>query len=287
MRNDTHEIQRSVFKSRTAQAAALFATIIVICVLGSSVAHTSRASAADKDPLDGKVLLMVAASTIEAINEVRTEFVRLHPAVTVRINAGASSTLAQQINAGAEADLFLSANVEWADFVHKKKLAERQRDLLGNELVVVVPADSKLEITEPADLVQSKIRRLALADPKSVPAGIYARQVLEKLKLWEQLESRTTGAADVRQALRFVETGVAEAGIVYATDAATSKSVKVAARIAPKLSEPIRYPLVLLKHGADNPDAVALYDFLGSPAASEVFRRHGFIVPAASDKTKP
>jgi len=235
------------------------------------------AVAADRDPA-GKLLLLAAASTAEAIDEIRAEFVRLHPSTTVRTSYGASSTLARQITAGAGADVFLSASTQWADFLSDKNLVERRRDLLGNELVIVVPVDSKIGVNDPVDLAQPKIRRLALADPKSVPAGIYAKQALVRLNLWKQIEAKVAGAADVRQALQFVETGAAEAGIVYATDAAASKAVRVAARIESKLSDPIRYPVVLLKHGADNPAAVAFYDFLGSPAAGAIFRRRGFAV---------
>jgi molybdate transport system substrate-binding protein len=247
----------------------------------------SWATAADTNEISGKLLVVAAASTTDAIERIRADFVRLHPAVTIRTSYGASSTLAQQVNAGAGADVFLSASTEWADFLSGKKLIERRRDLLGNQLVIVVPADSQLAVKGPGDLAQPKIRRLVLADPKSVPAGIYAKQALGNLNLWTQLEAKVAGAADVRQALHFVETGAAEAGIVYATDAAASTAVRIAARIDPKLSEPIHYPLALLKHGADNPAAIAFYDYLGSPAAGAVFRRHSFVVLDALDNDKP
>ena len=246
-----------------------------------------QAKAADSSGLSGKLLLLAAASTTEALNEIRAAFIQLHPAVTIRTSYGASSTLAQQINAGAEADLFLSASSEWADFLNKKKLVERQRDLLSNQLVIVALADSPLDIQKPSDLLQTHVRRLALADPRSVPAGIYAKEALTTLGLWKPLETKIAGAADVRQALRFVETGAAEAGIVYATDAAESRTVRIAATIDPKLSKPIRYPLLLLKHGAAKEAAVAWYDFFASPEAVAVFRRHGFIVLAPSDQPQP
>jgi molybdate transport system substrate-binding protein len=256
-------------------------------LLASALAAPSRAAAADGTELSGKLLFLAAASTTEAVDQIRAEFVRLHPKVTLRINFGASSALAKQIQAGADADLFLSASTEWAEFLAKHKLAVRQHDLLGNQLVVVVPANSPESIKQPGDLAQPQIRHLALADPKSVPAGIYAKQALGNLGLWNQLESRVTGAADVRQALRYVETGAAEAGIVYATDAAASKAVRIAIRFDAKLSDPIRYPLVLLKHGASDPAAVALFQFLSSPAASAVFRRQGFAVLSSPEQTKP
>jgi molybdate transport system substrate-binding protein len=221
---------------------------------------------------------MAAASTTDAVEQVRANFERLHPDVTVRVSYGASSVLARQIEAGGAADLFLSASTQWSDYLAERELVAKQRELLGNQLVIVVPADSQLDIKTPADLASASVRRLALADVNAVPAGVYARQALEKLKLWDAMRVKVTGAADVRQALQFVETGAAQAGIVYATDAASSKQVRVAGRIDPKLSDPIRYPLVLLKHGSNNRAAVALYGYLASPAAAAVFRKHGFSV---------
>ena len=253
--------------------------VVISILLSGLFAGKVPVFAADSAALSGKLLLLAAASTTEAVDEVREAFVKLHPGVTIRTSFGGSSALARQIEAGAEADLFLSASNQWARYLAEKQLVARQRNLLGNRLVVVVAADSKLEIRKPADLLQAGVRRLALADPKSVPAGIYARQSLEALGLWEELQGKVAGAMDVRQALKFVDTGAAEAAIVYATDAAVSTNSRVALPLDPKLAEPVRYPLVLLKHGSERKVALALYDFFTSPAALAIFRRHGFLVP--------
>jgi molybdate transport system substrate-binding protein len=255
--------------------------------LWSVVAAVDPAAAEATSALSGKVLLLAAASTTEVVSEVREAFVKRHPGVTVRTSFGASSALARQIEAGAEADLFLSASNQWAEFLAEKGLVASQRTLLGNRLVVVVAAASKLEISKPDDLQQAGLLRLALADPKSVPAGVYARQTLETLKLWKSLESKVVGAMDVRQALKFVDTGAAEAAIVYATDAAVSKNSRIALVLDPKLAEPIQYPLVLLKHGADQPAARALDEFFSSPTALAIYRRHGFVLPEKSEATAP
>jgi molybdate transport system substrate-binding protein len=254
-------------------------------VLWGMLAGADPAAGDAASALSGKVMVLAAASTTEAVDEVREAFVKLHPGVAVRISFGGSSALARQIEAGAEADMFLSASKQWTEFLAEKQLVAQQRNLLGNRLVVVVAADSKLEIRKPEDLLQASVKRLALADPKSVPAGIYARQSLEKLNLWKNLQGKVVGAMDVRQALKFVDSGAAEAAIVYATDAAVSKNSQIALALDPKLAEPIQYPLALLKHGADRPAAVALYDFLSSPAAVSIFRRHGFLVSEVSDTT--
>ncbi|MGO8752617.1 MAG: molybdate ABC transporter substrate-binding protein [Thermoguttaceae bacterium] len=223
------------------------------------------------------VLVFAAASTTNALNEINAQFTK-DSGVVVQTSYAGSSTLAQQILHGAEADLFLSADTKWADYLAKKDQVVRQQDLLGNRLVIVVPADSKTEVKKPEDLLDPGIEHLALAEPQSVPAGIYAKQALTKLGLWDQLKPKVVSAADVRRALGYVETGSAEAGIVYATDAAVSKNVRVVAEIPEKLTGPVRYPVVLLKHG-ENSDAAQLYwRHLSSPVAAKVFQKYGFTV---------
>ena len=231
------------------------------------------------------MLLFGAASVENALDEVLQALKKKHPDVAVRTNFGATSTLAQQVMQGAEADLFLSANTKWADALHAHQPLVRRQDLLSNELVVVVLKDSMLKFEQPQDLLSADLQRLALADTQSVPAGIYARQALERLGLWDQLEARVAAGSDVRQALAFVETGAAQAGIVYRTDALVSDKVKVALDLDPKLSDPIRYPWLLLHHGTERPAAPAIYEFVLSEEAAEIFRRHGFSLPEAKPET--
>ena len=139
----------------------------------------------------------------------------------------------------------------------------------------------------PAIWRQTPSRSLALGDTASVPAGKYARQALEKLGLWDKLKPKVVAAADVRQALVYVETGAADAGIVYATDAAMSGKVKVAADIPEKLTGSVRYPLVLLKHGEGREAAEAFYRYLASPDAATVFVKHGFVVLSSKRGPQP
>lgn len=220
------------------------------------------------------VLILAAASTSDAVQEIAHEFEQQHPGTSVRASFGASSTLAQQIVAGARADLFLSASSQWADVLEQKGLVAKRVDLLGNRLVVVVPADSPLKISSPDALADGQVRRLALADPAAVPAGVYARAALEKLGLWERLSPRVAAGADVRQALDFVATGAAAAGIVYASDVVAQNKVRIACEFPAEYSQDIRYPLVLVK-GA-GPDAAKLLEFMSSPEALRVFERYGF-----------
>ncbi len=223
------------------------------------------------------VLLFAAASATSALDEIRTKFSE-DSGIAVQTSYAASSALAQQIVHGAEADLLISADAKWADFLAQKNQVVRRQDLLGNRLVIVVPADSKIEVKTPEDLLAAAVEHLALGEPQSVPAGIYARKALTKLGLWKKLKAKVVSAADVRQALAYVETGAAEAGIVYATDAAISQKVKLAAEIPEKLTGPIRYPLLLLKHGERSAAAESFYRYLISPAAAKVFQKCGFTV---------
>lgn len=229
------------------------------------------------------ILVFAAASTTDALNEIKAQFTK-DKGIAVQMSYAASSTLAQQIVNGAEADLFISADTKWADYLAKKDFIVRQQNLLGNRLVIVVPGDTKTEVGKPADLLAAGIVHLALGEPESVPAGRYAKQALTKLGLWDQLKDKVVSAEDVRQALTYVETGAAEAGIVYATDAAISKKTKVAVELSEKLTDPIRYPLALLKHGQDSVAAQSFYTYLNSAEAAKVFQKYGFAVLAQAGK---
>jgi molybdate transport system substrate-binding protein len=225
------------------------------------------------------VVIFAAASTTNAIDEIKAAFAKQN-GVEVRASYAASSALAQQIANGAEADVFISADQKWGDHVADKVPVARRRSLLGNRLVIVVPADSTLKVQKPEDLLAEGVKHLALADPAAVPAGKYAKQALTKLGLWEKLQKKVVPGADVRQALAYVETAAAEAGIVYATDARISRKVRVAAEIPAGLTEPVRYPALLLKRAEGNAKAVSFYEYLGSPEAKKVFEDRGFEVLA-------
>ncbi len=221
------------------------------------------------------VLFFAAASTQEAVREICSRF-EARSQVPVTLNFAASSTLAQQILAGAGSDLFLSANVRWVEEVMTQGLGSRRRDLLGNKLVVIAPAASSLQIRKPSDLLDSRVARLSLADPEGVPAGIYAREALMRLDLWRSLEPKVVRTSDVRQALFFVEQGEVEAGIVYSTDLRISEAVRSVLELDPTLSRPIVYPLVLLESPGEA--ARRFFEYLLSPESVEVFRRYGFSI---------
>jgi molybdate transport system substrate-binding protein len=220
------------------------------------------------------VVVFAAASTTEAVQQAAKDF-QAETGIPVEVSLGPSSGLAKQIEAGASADLFLSADEASANFLTGKQLVAQRRNLLTNQLVVVVPADSNIVIKQLSDLADARIQRLALAEPK-VPAGEYARQALRKAGVWSKVEDRVVGGIDVRATLQFVIRGEAEAGLVYRTDALGESRVHVALEVDPKLHEPIRYPLVLLRREPVKEAARRFYDYLGSEKSAAVFQRAGF-----------
>jgi len=255
-----------------------FPLLIVAWIGGCGAKPPSGARDTAKKPRrQAVVVVFAAASTTNALNEIKATFAKNAPA-EVRTSYAGSSTLAQQIVQGAEADLFISADEKWADHVEAKMPIARRRNLLGNRLVIVIPSDSNLKLEKPEDLLSAEVKHLALADPDAVPAGRYAKQALTKLDLWDKVKGKVAPAQDVRHALTYVETGAAEAGIVYATDAAVSKKVKIAVEIPANLTEPVRYPVLLLKRAEENEAAASFYDYLGSPESTRVFEKFGFLV---------
>jgi molybdate transport system substrate-binding protein len=230
------------------------------------------AAAAPGEPL----IVSAAASTKDVIEALGQEFTTAS-GTEVKVNAGPSNTLASQILAGAPADLFLSANRQWADAVEKGGEAASTVRLLTNRLVIVVPKLNPGEIHEPKNLLSAKVKKVALAGEK-VPAGIYARQALTKLGLIQPLSdaNKIVRGQDVRNTLSFVERGEVEAGIVYSTDVRAASGVVTAYEFDSALHDKIVYVLVLLKHGSDNPAAGDLYKFLQSPQADDTYTRFGF-----------
>lgn len=256
---------------RSAPLPLLAAIVIAGC-------GRSRAPAvADASP--SELIVSVAASTVDALDELVTAFRKVEPDVAIKLNAGPSNGLAQQILAGAPADLFLSASDEWAKELSKADRAAESAAMATNRLVIVTPRNNPAAVTRPQDLLSDKVEKLALAGEK-VPAGMYADQALEELGLLDELAAagKVVRGQDVRSALAYVERGEAEAGIVYATDVAAAKGVTIVHEFDPKLHDAIRYVLVLVKPAVGEPSdaAQAFFKFLLSGEAAETFERFGF-----------
>ena len=223
--------------------------------------------------------VFAAASLTDALKELAPEYEKATGDKLV-LNLGASSTLARQIQEGAPADLFLSADEAKMDGLEKRKLLlpGTRKSVLSNTLAVVVPADSSLRISGPADLASSSIRALALAEPQTVPAGIYAKEYLRRKGLWSKVIDRVIPTENVRAALAAVEAGNADAGIVYKTDAAISKRVKIVYEVPRAESPKISYPFAVLAGSERKEAARKLLDWLHSPSALAVFRKYGFLI---------
>jgi molybdate transport system substrate-binding protein len=229
-----------------------------------------------------ELTVFAAASLTDAMKDVSALWTKAgHPPLS--LSFGASSTLARQIEQGAPAALFASADEKWMDYLAQKNLiaADTRKDLLGNDLVLVVPAEKPMHVTLGPDFdllgLLGANGRLATGDPAHVPVGIYAEQALKKLGWWDKVAPRLASTEDVRAALLLVERGEAPAGIVYATDAAVSKAVMVAGTFPASSHDPVAYPFAVVK-AHDTPEARALLTFLAGSQAREVFVRRGFKV---------
>jgi len=226
---------------------------------------------------DGRTLVFAAASLADVLQEVADAYVASPSGSAVDLNLAGSSELARQILAGAPADLFLSADRLQTErlLARGAAIAEACRPLLGNILVVIASPGAE-PMDAPDDLLAYD--RLALADPAGVPAGVYAREWLERVGLWERLQTRTVATLDVRAALAAVAAGDLPAGIVYETDAASSDRVSVIYRVVGEGAPHIGYYLCRL---SDAPGALRFAAHLETPEVQELFRAHGFLPLAA------
>ena len=214
-----------------------------------------------------------AASTQNAIDFQTMFFKRKYP-IDWKLNYASSGQLAKQIIEGAPADIFVSANTKWMDEVEKQGLVLEKVNLISNELVIVVPKGNPEKISTPDDL--KKLERIALAEPESVPAGMYAKEALQSLGVWEAVQNKVVSGSSVRTTLTYVERGEVPAGIVYATDADITEKVESVFTFPAESHKPIEYPVALLKHAEGNGIARKFFDFYKSHYTEKIFRQHGF-----------
>jgi len=229
---------------------------------------------------NNKITVFAAASLTNAMQDIATQYQK-GKTVEIASSFASSSTLARQIEAGAPADLFISADQKWMDYVVGKDTikADSRETLLGNSLVVVAPKASNIgdvainAKTDWAALLKGG--RLAVGDPDHVPAGIYAKEALQKLGAWDTLSPQLAPAEDVRGALALVERDEAPIAIVYGSDAVASKGVKVVGTFPEDSHKKVEYPIAIVK-GHDNPTVSAFYTYLKGPEAAAIFQRYGF-----------
>ena len=223
--------------------------------------------------LAGEVNLSVAASLKEVINELSDGFAKTHPGVKFLKNYGASGQLAKQIENGAPADLFISANVEWMDYLQHRKLVDNASVGIFTYNTLVFAGTSG-KASSMRDL--AKLDKIAIGSPKSVPAGEYALEALKRAGLDRQLEKKLVMAKDVRECLMYAERGEVDGAFVYRTDALQAKQAKILFAVPQELYHRVIYPLSLTVGGATNADAVAFFAYLHGNDAKSVLSKYGF-----------
>jgi molybdate transport system substrate-binding protein len=227
-------------------------------------------------PQRSTLTISVAASLQESIVEVEAAYQKEHAAIDFRNNFGASGTLARELEQGAPVDAFIAAGTKPMDQLQGESLLQQgtRVNLLRNSLVLIAPNGSDLQSFE--QLSEKRVKLIALGDPGSVPAGLYGKQTLQALHIYDKVSSKLVFGKDVRQVLTYVSTGNADAGLVYATDAQTSNQVRTVA-VAPEAShDPILYPVAEIKSSKNDAAVQAFLAYLASPAARAIFAKHGF-----------
>jgi molybdate transport system substrate-binding protein len=223
--------------------------------------------------LAGTINLSVAASLKDVVNELSDSFAQKHPGVKFFKNYGASGQLAKQIESGAPADIFISANREWMDYLNNKNLVDSAS--IGiftyNTLVFAGTPDKASSMKD-----LNKLERIAIGSPKSVPAGEYAMEAFKKAGLDKQLEKKLIMAKDVRECLMYAERGEVDGGFVYRTDALQAKQAKILFTVPQELYPRVTYPMSLTVSGAKNRDATAFFDYLHGADVKMLLMKFGF-----------
>lgn len=256
----------------------LFFSIMLLLLALSGCTIQDDAKKKKQDVPEKKVELTIsaAASLQDALKDITKSFKKEHSNVTINYNFGASGALQQQISQGAPVDLFFSAAEDKFNKLVQAGQIEKEKgaNLVGNELVLVVPKDSNKEIKSFEDL--PKVDKISIGTPESVPAGQYARETLENLNIWKAVQGKVVYAKDVRQVLTYVETGNVDAGIVYKTDALVSPKVKIVATAKESTHVPIIYPVGVIKNSANPKEAQLFYDYLHNKESMKIFEKYGF-----------
>ncbi|MFD1772685.1 molybdate ABC transporter substrate-binding protein [Paenibacillus rhizophilus] len=250
--------------------AMLVMAVAIFAALPTAV--TGKVEAASKT----QIIVSAAASLQDSLDKIAVQYEKSHPNIDLVFNYAASGTLQKQIEQGAPADLFFSAGDKQMKALVDGGLISKNKGLLKNQLVVVVPASSKAKLTTISQLTGSSFKKVAVGQPESVPAGQYAQQSLTFKQIWDTLQSKLVFGKDVRAVLSYVETGNVDAGFVYKTDALTSSKVKIALTVASFAHKPINYPLGIVKSTEHKAEAEAFYAYLQTSAATSVFKSYGF-----------
>lgn len=257
-----------------------FALMAMLCLLMTGCGDSSKSDGEKKSAEPTELHIAAAASLTDAMKELAAMYEKDNPDVKFVFNFGSSGALQQAIENGGETDLFFSAAQKQMDALEKSgNLADGTRkNLLRNEVVLIVPKVDAKPIKAFEDLTGDNIQRIALGEPKGVPVGQYSEEILTNLGILDVVKAKAVYGSDVRQVLSWVETGDADCGIVYATDAAVSDKVNVVATAPENSHKPVIYPAAVIKDTKKLDAAKKFLDFVSSDAAKKVFEKYGFKV---------
>lgn len=258
----------------------LFSLIFVVACSNNVSTEPSQDKRETQTPSENEELIISAAASLkDAMDVIQHTYEEEHPGITLKFNFGASGSLQQQISQGAPVDLFISAAEDKFDLLVKDGIIANEDglDLLGNELVLVVPEENQ-SIKGFEDLVKESTGKISIGTPETVPAGKYTKESLEQMELWKDVESKVVYAKDVRQVLSYVETGNVDAGIVYKTDALISNNIKIVSKADPATHSPIIYPVGIIKDSKHYEAAKDFYLYLQSDEILKVFEKYGFTI---------
>lgn len=252
----------------------LFKTVLQISLtIFLLLSFCEESFAGDRD----RITVFAAASLTNAVEDIIKSF-QEETGIGVDANLASSSILAKQILVGAMPGVYISANAEWMDEVEKSGLLYKDSriDLLSNTLVIITPKDSTLKVDSWQDLVLPKVKSIALGDPGHVPAGMYAKDSMINLKIWDTVEKKIIPTPDVRAALAYVEMGEVDCALVYVTDALISRKVTVRGTMPVESHSKIVYPAAIVNGTGNVNGAWKFMEFLSSIKAKNIFERHGF-----------
>lgn len=247
--------------------------LTVLCLTLCFLMGAPAAARADE------ILVCAAASLTDVLRDLGKNF-QANTKHKILLTLGPSNFLARQIDEGAPADMFFSADLAQMDLLEKNGRLEpgTRKNLLSNQLAMIVPSDSRLAITSPKDLLKTEVKKIALADPAAVPVGVYTSKYLAGDGLWDKVKPKIVPVLDVRATLASVESGNVEAGFVYKTDAAISNKVKVVFEVPIEKGPKITYPIAIVKESKKKDAARDFLNYLLSPAGKSSFKKFGFVV---------
>jgi molybdate transport system substrate-binding protein len=265
-------------KEQTVFSSRRFCRFLVVSLAISIAATSSPKGSTVLAGPTAEITVSAAISLKDVLNEIEQLYRAKSPETLIRFNLGASGSLQLQIEQGAPVDIFISAAPKQMDALESEGLllAGSRKVLVKNEVVLIVP-EGKTGVTGFQDLIKPGVRLIAIGEPQAVPAGKYAQEILTRLGLYALLKPKFVEAQDVRQVLTFVETGNVDAGIVYKTDAMTSKQVTIVASARENSHSPVIYPVAIIKNSRNPAEAKAFVSFLLGPKASDVFQKYGFL----------